>query len=341
MPFPNQNTSMIKVKWVVGVSLGASLFASGLTSGQTPAPQPRLICDEPLFDFGVRPNSVEVEHDFIIRNAGDVPLVVSQVRSGCGCTLAHLSQSTIAPGSNAVLSTRLTLRGIVGPKRTSLYLHTNDPEKPVFQCLLAGSAITDLSVSPPQITFTYSSLAIPIGQRLIATGQATSTARITAIEAQGTFFQASIESNAPGYGVILVTPSTNTPAEPQKGMLVISTDHPRLQRLTVPILATVVRDFNAYPEEITLDSAAPETPANIRYVVLRGREDQSFNVTNIVVIPPIIPARLHSMKPAWARLKVGPISPEAASSGAVIRVFSDIPGAAPLDIPVRPVSKRP
>jgi len=280
---------------------------------------------------------MDVDHDFTIRNLGDIPLVISQVRSGCGCTLAHLSQNTIAPGSNAVLSTRLTLRGIVGPKRTTLYLHTNDPEKPIFQCQLSGSAVIDLAVSPPQITFTYTPLAAaPAEQRLIVTGQSTSTSRITSLEVQGSFFRATIASNVPGYGVILVTPTTNTLSEPLKGMVVISTDHPLFPRLAVPVLTSVTHNLDAYPQEIMLDSTGHEPPGNVRYVVLRGHEDQSFNVTNIVVIPPIIPVRLHSMKPSWVRLKVGPITPEGAASGAVIRVYTDMPGAAPLNIPVRP-----
>ena len=56
----------------------------GQVMGQTPPSQPRLVCNEPVFDFGVRPNSVEVDHDFTIRNAGELPLVISQVRSGVG-----------------------------------------------------------------------------------------------------------------------------------------------------------------------------------------------------------------------------------------------------------------
>ena len=215
--------------------------------GQTPALRPHLVCDEPLFDFGSRPNTEDVDHSFSLRNTGNAPVVVSRVRSGCGCTQAQLSQNTIEPGSNAVLNARLTLRGIVGVKRTSIYLHTNDPEKPVFLCQFSGTAVTDMMVTPPEIMFTYSPTSAPVLQRLTVTGKPGSSARITGIETQGNFFMARIETNSPGYGVISVQPGTNAPAETALGVVAISTDHPRYPRLVIPIRASVIRDLSRPP----------------------------------------------------------------------------------------------
>ena len=126
------------------------MLFEGITPGQTNMSRSHIVCDAPLFDFGTKSNSVEVDHEFLIRNAGNMPLVIAQVRSGCGCTQATLTQNTIPPGSNAVLSARLTLKGIVGPKRTHIYLHTNDPANPVFQFQLSGSAVVGSSVTPPK-----------------------------------------------------------------------------------------------------------------------------------------------------------------------------------------------
>jgi hypothetical protein len=155
-----------------------------------------------------------------------------------------------------VLSTRLSLRGVVGPKQTHIYLHSNDPQNPVFQCKMAGSAVIDPSVIPP---------------------------------------------------------SPATPAPPP-----------------------VERDLTAFPPEITVDPAEKAPLGNVHYVIVRGKNDQPFNVTNVVVMPPAFPARLHSMKSVWSRLKVGPITADSLGSGAVVRVYTDMPGAAPLEIPVKP-----
>lgn len=245
----------IKMHAVCRGWLCTCLVGSVTVLGQTHSPQPRLVCVEPLFDYGVKSNSIEIEHDFILRNAGGMPLIISQVRSGCGCTRAQLSHNTLAPGSNAVLSARLSLRGVVGPKQTHIYLHSNDPVNPVFQCKITGSAVMDPAVIPPP-------------------------------------------------------PAT-------------------------PVPPPVERDLSAYPPEITVDPAATAPLGNVHYVIVRGKHDQAFNVTNVVVIPPSFPARLHSMKSAWARLKVGPLTRSSLGSGAVVRVYTDMPGASPLDIPVR------
>ena len=250
----------IKTQDVFYSWLCACLMASATVLGQTNSPGPHLVCDEPLFDYGVKPNSSEIDHEFVIRNTGDLPLVISQVRSGCGCTRAQLSQNTLAPGSNAVLSARLSLRGVVGPKQTHIYLHSNDPVSPVFQCKMTGSAVIDPSVIPPP-------------------------------------------------------PATPAPPE-------------------------VERDLTAFPPEITVNPSEKAPLGNVHYVIVRGKNDQPFNVTNVVVIPPAFPARLHSMKSVWSRLKVGPITADSLGSGAVVRVYTDMPGAMPLDIPVSEV-KRP
>ncbi len=133
----------------------------------------------------------------------------------------------------------------------------------------------------------------------------------------------------------MVTPSSNAPSGTLQGLVIISTDHPRFPRLTVPIQSSVVRDLNAYPAEVVFDSTGPDTQNNVRYVVLRRHNDQPFSVTNVMVTPPLFPARIHSMKPSWVRLKVGPVLSDGVNSGAVVRILTDIPGVAPLDIPVR------
>ncbi len=224
----------------------ASLFLVN-ASAQTQALRPHLVCDEPLFDFGSRSNTEDVDHSCSLRNTGNAPVVVSRVRSGCGCTQAQLSQNTIEPGSNAVLNARLTLRGIVGVKRTNIYLHTNDPEKPVFQCQISGTAVTEMMVTPPEIMFTYSPSSAPTTQRLTVTGKPGSSARITGIETQGAFFVARIETNSPGYGVISVQPGTDAPAATALGVVAISTDHPHYPRLVIPIRASVIRDLKRPP----------------------------------------------------------------------------------------------
>ncbi|MGD9611900.1 MAG: DUF1573 domain-containing protein, partial [Kiritimatiellia bacterium] len=101
------------------VSLSA--FA-GLTQEPAPADaalKPRIVCDEPVFDFGERNNTEFVEHDFPIRNAGTLSLEIRNVHASCGCTAVKPSQDEIPPGGEASIRARLDLRGRNGYQQTS------------------------------------------------------------------------------------------------------------------------------------------------------------------------------------------------------------------------------
>jgi len=127
---------------LVTLVLVAGITARGNANG------PSISCDAPVYDFGTRTNTDDIPHSFMLMNKGREPLVISHVRTGCGCTRADLDRSIIPPGGTASLSTRLTLRGYSGIKRTSIYLHTNDPDNPVFLCQFNGTAVAKPDPTP-------------------------------------------------------------------------------------------------------------------------------------------------------------------------------------------------
>jgi len=50
-------------------------------------------------DFGTIPEGQKVEVAFRFRNTGSTPLVITQVRPSCGCTIADQPKEPIAPGA--------------------------------------------------------------------------------------------------------------------------------------------------------------------------------------------------------------------------------------------------
>jgi hypothetical protein len=66
-------------------------------------PQPDISVPETRYDFGrIGPDDV-VERTFIVRNEGDAPLTISRAYTTCGCTIAEISASVIAPGQVATV----------------------------------------------------------------------------------------------------------------------------------------------------------------------------------------------------------------------------------------------
>ncbi len=104
--------------------LAAATADAGEATGQ-----PRAVVDEPIFDAGKVEKGGEINHDFVIRNTGDAPLRIEEVRPACGCTVADYDE-TIAPGASGKVHAVLDTTDQDGGISKGLTVITNDPENP-------------------------------------------------------------------------------------------------------------------------------------------------------------------------------------------------------------------
>ncbi|HLW14323.1 MAG TPA: DUF1573 domain-containing protein [Flavobacteriaceae bacterium] len=64
---------------------------------------PVMNFDEDQFDFGEIEQGTRVEHMFTFVNSGDAPLVITNARSSCGCTVPEYTREPVAPGEKGEL----------------------------------------------------------------------------------------------------------------------------------------------------------------------------------------------------------------------------------------------
>lgn len=108
----------------IGTILLGWLLALPLAAG------PRLVIEPADFEWGRQPdNKGTYEFLFTLRNAGDAPLEITNVRPGCGCTKVDLKQNTLAAGESTTMSGVLDTKGIEGHMRKGIILTTTDPER--------------------------------------------------------------------------------------------------------------------------------------------------------------------------------------------------------------------
>lgn len=116
---------------------------------------PRLVCDGTPFDFGEAPNTGKVEHDFLLRNEGELSAEITNVRSGCGCTVATLSEAdrVIRPGGTGTVHVVFDLAGRTGPQNKVVTVESNDPHRRSLALQLVGTAVQPVTASPPALLF--------------------------------------------------------------------------------------------------------------------------------------------------------------------------------------------
>jgi hypothetical protein len=87
--------------------------------------------DESVFDFGEISKDEPANHEFLIHNEGDAPLIISEVKTSCGCTASDFSKKAIAPGeSGFVLATYNAAKE--GSFNKSLRVTSNGGEQTLF-----------------------------------------------------------------------------------------------------------------------------------------------------------------------------------------------------------------
>ena len=115
-------------------------------------PKPKLIVGHDSHDFGSVMVGAKVSHPYIVRNAGATPLVISKISTTCGCTVARVNKTTLAPGERCTILAELTVRP--GGNSQRIYLNTNDPDHPRAALKLSARGLERVLLEPTGFDFT-------------------------------------------------------------------------------------------------------------------------------------------------------------------------------------------
>ena len=100
---------------------------------KTPQPSGPLTSikyEEESFDFGLINEGQHVIHVFKFKNMGTEPLVISNARGSCGCTVPTWPKDAIAPGETGEIKVDFNSEGKPGnqSKRVTVVANTNPSE---------------------------------------------------------------------------------------------------------------------------------------------------------------------------------------------------------------------
>jgi hypothetical protein len=96
---------------------------------------PRIECDDPVRDFGTISDTAALPCEFVLRNTGARPLVVRDVKSGCGgcVTVLGFPESPIPPGATGLVRVALVPTSLEGKVRKSVAVFSSDPNRGVLR----------------------------------------------------------------------------------------------------------------------------------------------------------------------------------------------------------------
>lgn len=83
--------------------------------------------DEASYDFGVADEGTVVRHVYQFKNTGDQPLVISNAKGSCGCTVPTWPKQPIPPGATGEIAVEFNTKGKPGrqSKQVTVTANTN------------------------------------------------------------------------------------------------------------------------------------------------------------------------------------------------------------------------
>lgn len=85
----------------------------------------RLTFEETTFDFGLIEPAAQVEHTYNFVNTGRAPLLISDARSTCGCTVPDWPRQPINPGESGSIRVRFDATDRVGRQHKPIVITAN------------------------------------------------------------------------------------------------------------------------------------------------------------------------------------------------------------------------
>ena len=231
---------------------------------QEPAPlAPKIVCPEPVYDFGEKNNSEAAEHDYVIRNEGTLSLEIRGVHASCGCTAVKPSQNVIPPGAEATIHARLDLRGRNGFQNKTITVQSNDPQTPSLVLQIKGIATQPLRAQPSVLYFGRLEAHAPRSRTFdILSG--TGPIQIESIRADPPGLSVSpVPLDPPGDGSthrFELTLDPSLPSGSLSGSVFIKTSQPAQPELVIPVAALLVPPPDAAPPP-AMDPVPAPVPA--------------------------------------------------------------------------------
>lgn len=115
---------MKKVLFTLSLAVfSVALFAQGTLSG------PEITFEKDVHDFGNLKQGGDASTEFKFTNTGSEPLIISDSKGSCGCTVPEWPKEPIAPGKSAVIKVKYDSKR-VGPINKSVTVTSNAGNEP-------------------------------------------------------------------------------------------------------------------------------------------------------------------------------------------------------------------
>ncbi|MFN7971539.1 MAG: DUF1573 domain-containing protein [Acidobacteriota bacterium] len=223
-------------------------------------PQPNIEIPESEFKTETSEGD-PVDHVFRVKNSGKEPLVITDVKTSCGCTAAMLSKSgqpvekgqsmTLAPGESGDIKTTFNSKGYSGEVKKVITVYSNDPDMPQATANLLVKVNQEITLSQQSLFFSGLLKDQKDSKSLDLTAASAAPLKITKAESDNAAFVPELKEVEPGKKYTL-TVSTKPPLQEGSvtGKVTMETTNPKKPKVEVQVTAYVIAEITSSPNQV-------------------------------------------------------------------------------------------
>ncbi len=102
--------------------------------------QAKIVFETTSHDYGVVFAGDNGEVEFIFKNEGEIPLIINNVVSSCGCTVVNWPKDPIMPNQSGSIKVDYNTN-IIGNIKRSITVSTNDKSQSRIVLILTGKVV--------------------------------------------------------------------------------------------------------------------------------------------------------------------------------------------------------
>ena len=220
--------------------LAVALSALVLMAVPAIAAAPKAVVEKPIIDVGKVKKGEPIRQEFVIRNAGDAPLEITEVKPSCGCTVTEFD-AVIAPGARGRVTAVVKTDAFGGGIAKSVTVFTNDTDNPKIN-LVIKALIHEAVIARPG----YARFMTVQGQPVESSVQTVSstdgvTFRVLSVASPYPFVKATHREDPgeAGRWRVEVSLDREAPAGPLADYLLVRTDHPEQPEVKIAVSGLV------------------------------------------------------------------------------------------------------
>lgn len=139
----------MKFRLIAAAAFFGSIYLAGCNPGPTGMPTDPVLSDtsgytmvqwlDSVVHFGTINKGEKIKVAFRFRNTGNHPLLITNVRAGCGCTVPEYTKEAVKPGGEGLVTGEFdSNKAQAGEVRKSIFVTANTRNKSTHTLIFTG-----------------------------------------------------------------------------------------------------------------------------------------------------------------------------------------------------------